>query len=115
MLLTCTGPRADLTPAQSTTDLLTIPSVSHRKRGAADNDLWIDASLSMYPATGRRRLHSQRDETDVFADVTMITNNKNALVRNLAVELAQQHKAQQDLEALLHMQIAIGDEVTASE
>ena len=68
------------------------------------------------PAAGRRRLCSprSRDDTDVFADITISTKNQQGdLASQLAARLAQQRREDQDLEAMLRLQLGLGDIMVA--
>ena len=92
------------------------PHLTQRKRSALnENPTLGDSADFPSPSTGRRRLRSPRDEADVFADVIMAaSNNGGNVASQLVARLAQQRRAEQDLEAVLRTQLGIGDVILAS-
>ena len=106
-LLQQASPLPSLQPPRSS------PTGVARKR-VADATLPDDLS-SLSPASGRRRLRTAGDQADLFAGFSMGTPNAQAPgSSDVSARLQQARRANQDFEALLSQQLAIGDAIISA-
>ncbi|KAK9796708.1 hypothetical protein WJX73_007053 [Symbiochloris irregularis] len=97
-----------ISPLPNLAPVAASPTSLPRKR-LADSAL-TDELSRLSPASGRRRLRSDSDKADVFAEVSFGTPGSEAHAGgDLAARLREARRANQDFEAVLCQQLAIGD------